>query len=196
MFRFSFGNYLAHFFVIAPGLILPLIITNLINPETTAYFYVALMIAGLLYVIPGAISSPLIAESSRNKNNLKKNVKKAFKFTFILLGLGVIIMLIAGKYLLLLFGKEYSENGFRLLQILALSSIPAAVTILYIAIKNVQHRIKTVVLINLLMAISILVLSYSLLNYGLIGIGIGWLLGKSIVACYIVYRFIKKGVLG
>lgn len=196
MFRFSSGNYLAHFFVIAPALILPLVITNLISPETTAYFYVALMIAGLLYIIPGAISSPLIAESSRNKNNLKKNVKKAFKFTFILLGLGVIIVLIAGKYLLLLFGKEYSENGFRLLQILALSSIPAAVTILYVAIKNVQHRIKTVVLINFLMAISILVLSYSLLNYGLIGIGIGWLLGKSLVACYVVYRFIKKGVLG
>lgn len=196
MFKFSSGNYLAHFFVIAPGLILPLIITNLISPETTAYFYVALMISGLLFIIPGAISSPLIAESSRNKNNLKKNVKKAFRFTFILLTLGVVVVLIAGKYLLLLFGKEYSENGFRLLQILALSSIPSAITIIYIAIKNVQHKIKTVVLINSLMAISVLVLSYALLKYGLIGIGLGWLLGKSLIACYILYRFIKKGVLG
>ena len=196
MFKFSLGNYLAHFFVIAPGLILPLIITNIINPETTAYFYVAFMIAGLLHVIPGAISSPLIAESSRNKNNLKKNVKKSFGFIFILLGLGVIVILITGKYLLLLFGKEYSENAFRLLQILALSSIPTAIITIFIAIKNVQHKIKTVVLINLLAAASILVLSISLLGYGLIGIGLGWLVGKSIIALYIVYQFYKKGITG
>lgn len=196
MFRFSFGNYLAHFFGTAPGLILPLMITNLINPETTAYFYVTLMIVGLLYIIPNSIFGPLITEGSHSKENFEVNVKKAFKLTFVLLGVGVIIMLVAGKYLLLLFGADYSENGFRLLQILALSSIPGSVIIIYTAIKNVQHRIKTVLLINFLMAIIILILIYFLLNYGLIGIGIGWLLGKLIIACFITYRFMKRGVIG
>lgn len=191
MFKFSSGNYIAGFLRAAPNLIIPLMMVNLVEPEMAAYFYIALMIASLLYVIPNAISAPLIVESSLTQNKLPLIIKRVLRFAFVLLLPGVVVLLVSGKYLLLLFGKAYSDNGLMLLQILVLSSIPASINIIYEAVKNIQHKIKTVVMLNVVRASGILILSYLLIDYGLIGIGIGWLLGTLSVTAYIGYKFIR-----
>jgi len=61
---YSLGNYIAGFISNLPIMILPLMITNLLSPETTAYYYMAMMIANLLFVIPTAVTSSLFAEGS------------------------------------------------------------------------------------------------------------------------------------
>ena len=61
MWRYSGGNYLVAFFGLAPSLVLPIIIVNLMSAEQNAYFYIAWMMAGLLLAIPHAVSSSLFA---------------------------------------------------------------------------------------------------------------------------------------
>ncbi len=195
MFRFGIANHAANLFSMCPNLILPLIITNMLSPEMTAYFYIVLMMAGLLYIIPNALSSPFIAESSRNPETLKANTLKAWKFVGLILGLGVLIVLFAGKYLLLIFGEQYSVNGTGLLQLVALASIPGSFNIIYSSIKNVQHKIRTVVLLNFCRALGIISLTVVLLSYGLIGIGFAWLGTESAICLFILGRFAIRGVL-
>jgi len=192
MLKFSVVNYISNFLGVAPGMILPLMITNVINPTTTAYFYIAWMIAMMLFIVPVSISKSLLSEGSRiRKENLKKKIKKSIKFVFVLLVPAMIAVVLLSKYFLLLFGQEYSENAYRLLQILALSSIPFAINKIYITINNIQHKINVVLLINLIVAVGSLSLSYMLLSYGLIMVGFSWLVTQILVASFSTIKLIK-----
>ena len=81
--HFSFSNHIAEMLAFAPGLILPLVITNLLNPEMTAYFYITWMIAIMLFLIPKAISTSLFAEGAYDEHTFQKKIIKSLKFSFI-----------------------------------------------------------------------------------------------------------------
>jgi len=192
MFKFSSANYLSNFLYRAPRLLLPLIITALISPVFTAYYYVAWTISSVLYMIPIAISKSVLAQS--NRENLKETTIKAIKFTFVLLLPAAVVMILMAKYLLLLFGTEYSESAFRLLQVFALASIPVAVNHIYIASRNVLHKMSSVIISNLFMAVGALILSLILLPGGILMIGIAWLsihTVHAVFASFMLWRFVR-----
>lgn len=183
MFHFSFRNYVGNFFNVAPALILPIMITNVLSPDITAYFYISWMIATLLFMIPVQASQSLFAEGSNIEEKVAENVRKSMKFILLLLIPSVIFILIFGNKFLLLFGKEYSVEGFRLLQILAVSALPFAVNAVYISVKKIKKEINMIVLVYGIVAFVTLVGSYLLLeSIGLIGVGYAWILGNVITA--------------
>jgi O-antigen/teichoic acid export membrane protein len=51
----------------------------------SAYFYMAMMIVGLLYIIPSATSQSLFAEGSYGERELKVHFKKALKIISIII---------------------------------------------------------------------------------------------------------------
>lgn len=178
IFKFSFGNYLAGFLGTMPNLVLPLLITHHLSAENTAYFYVSFMIAGLLFVIPGAVSNSLFAEGSQD-GNFKKNLKKSILIISLLLIPGIIFIILFGKYLLLLFGEAYATNGYSLLVVLALSSVFVAVKAVYSSYLNVKKKVFKLILINLIVGVIVLSLSLLFIDYGLMGVGMAWLIGQG-----------------
>tara|TARA_Y100000310_G_C20586072_1_gene765468 strand:- start:157 stop:1284 length:1128 start_codon:yes stop_codon:yes gene_type:complete len=180
MFKFSSGNYFANLLAIAPGMVLPIMVTNLINPTQTAYFYIAWMVASLLFVVPTAVSQSLLTESSHEE--LGNKVKKAYKIIFLLLGVGVLGVLLFGKLILWLFGTNYVSGAYLSLILLSLSSIPFALNVIFITLENIKHNVQKVVLMYGLIAGITFVLAYLLLSYGLVGISLSWLIGNLIVA--------------
>ncbi len=189
MWRYSGGNYLANLISGTPILLLPVMVVNLINPESNAYFYVSMMLAGFLFAIPGAVSSSLFAEGSHFESKLKENTIRSLKFIALLLLPATIVMVFAGKWLLLLFGESYSVNALSLLQILAISSLPFAISSIYSTLLRVNNRIRELVLIWGLASIAVLVASYLLMPlYGIIGVGYAWLGTKSLLAIYAIAR--------
>jgi O-antigen/teichoic acid export membrane protein len=145
---FAYSNYAAGLLGVIPPMALPIIITSTISPEATAYFYVAWSIAGLLFYIPFAVSSSLLSEGSYEDSDLEPKIRKSYLFSFALLTPGILIVLLAGKYLLLLFGKIYSEEGLLLLQILALSSVFVAVNCIRTSKYNVLQRKGKIIQLN------------------------------------------------
>ena len=192
MFKFSLGNYIANSFRYAPAFILPLIITNTISPETTAYFYIAMMISNLLFIVPVSISNSLLAEGSHNIKDLKENIKKSFKFSYLILIPGFVFVLIFGSHLLLFFGESYSQNASLLLNMLSFSPILFTVNAVYISVMNIKHMIRKVVFVNLLIFLGILFISYKMIGLGLVGIGIGWLSGQLIGNIFVLIDTIKS----
>ncbi len=89
---FSLGNYTAGLIAGLPATVLPIIITNLIGAEFSAYFYMDMMIANLLYIIPRATSQSLFAEGSYNETELKVHLKKAIKIISIIIIPAIIII--------------------------------------------------------------------------------------------------------
>ena len=183
MIKFSLGNYTAEIMGGLPNLVLPILITNSIGAKFSAYYYMAVMFAGFLYIIPMATSQSLFAEGSYNEKDLRLHVKKAAIIIALILIPAIIIVIFFGKYILLAFGKDYSVEGFRLLRVFAISGIFIAAKNVCGVILKVKNKIKEIIFIDLITASSILGLSYFLMpTYLLKGVEIAWIAGHTLSA--------------
>lgn len=184
MLHFSFMNYVSGVLHGVPMYILPLLVINILGAETTAYFRIAWAISSFLFfVIPTTVCTSLFAEGSYNRGELRRNTVRAASLMLVLIIPGMALLLIFGDKILLLFGAAYSENGLAVLRVLVLSGVPVILTRLYISIRTVQMRMKSVILVVALNAVLVLGLIYALITpFGLIGVGIGWTVTQTVVA--------------
>jgi O-antigen/teichoic acid export membrane protein len=192
MTKFSLGNYVAGFIGGLPQMVLPIIVLNNLGAKFSAYFYMDLMIASFLYVIPSATSQSLFAEGSYSERELKKHLVKAVKINFLLLVPAIVVTFFFGKYILLAFGRQYSKEGFILLQLFAVSGIFISVNYIFGSILRIKHKIKELVTISSIGAILILGLSYFLVSKGLLGIGIAFFTGQVLVSIILIILFLKS----
>lgn len=185
--RYSAGNYVVSLFGTAPGIFLPIIVVNLVGAEQNAYFYIAWMLAGLLGAIPMAVSVSLFAEGSHFEDQLAANGRRAFRFSILLLLPAAALVAVLGKWLLLAFGESYSSNGLTLLWILAASSLPSAINVIYFSILRVRGRIKELLVIRILSAVTVLVASaLAAPETGIVAIGYSWLGAQTLTAIYVL----------
>src|SRR5207237_9222735 len=55
------------------------------GPKNAAYFYVALIVASLLYIIPGAAFTSFYAEASQTNTDRRRGERQAILFSLLLL---------------------------------------------------------------------------------------------------------------
>ncbi len=193
MLRFSVGNYVAEVVGSAQFFLLPLIILSLLGAEATAYFRIAYGVSIILFMIPSAINRSLFAEGSHEPDKLRSNVIRAVRLMFFLLIPALAVIFFFGDKILLLFGREYSQNALQTLWLLSLSALPLAINELYIVIRRVQLRIKAVIYTYLSIATITIAASCILIpKYGLIGVGMGWVLGEGLVAIVCAVTMMKR----
>lgn len=185
--KYSFGNYAAGFIGGLPVLVLPLIIISKLGADFSAYFYMAMMIANLLFIIPNATSNSLFAEGSYDEDKIREQLRKAVKIIAVLMIPAILAIIFFGKYVLFFFGQEYSIEGFRFLQLLALSGIFVAINAVLGTLFRVEKRVKELIIISIIGAGLVLGLSLLFLNMGLglSGVGWAWVINQFIVC--IVY---------
>ena len=196
MTKFSLGNYIAGFIGGLPAMVLPILITNSIGAKFSAYFYMDMMIANLLYIIPMATSQSLFAEGSYSETDLKIHLKKVIKIISIILIPAIIVTSLFGNYILLAFGKEYSDEGFILLKLLSISGIFISINAIGGTILNIKIKIKLLILLSLIKTTVILSLSVFFIKmnlFGIVGVGIGWMLGQGIIS--VIYLLFTKKLL-
>ncbi len=189
--KYSLGNYIAGFLYAAPTLILPILILNKLHASSAAYYYIDSMILGILITIPLAVSQSLLTEGSHDEDLLTHHVRKAIKITYLFLVPGVIAIFIFGGFVLQFFGENYSEEAFRFLQIISLSSLFMPVVLFGNSILRIHHQIRSLIVLNLIGCIVVLGSSYALISYGLNGVGFGWLIGQIIIAVIFIVPNIK-----
>jgi len=143
-----------------------------------------MMIANFLYIIPSAVAQSLFAEGSYSETELKVHLKKAVKIISLILVPAIIATVFFGKYILLVFGKQYSSEGIVFLQLLAISGIFLSINYLGNTVFYIKHKIKSVFLINLAGAFVIISLSTLLMSHDLFGIGIAWLIGQGVTTLF------------
>lgn len=190
-FKFSLGNYSAGIFTMAPITVIPIMIVNTIGAEEGAYFYVAYSIASLLFMIPNSVSTSLFVEGSHNLP-LRQNVLKSIKLILILLVPLFIIVFVFGDKFLLLFSAEYSKESFKMLQLLAASSIFFSIPSIFISIKRIQKDVTMINYVNFMLSLMILGFGYlALLKYGLLGLGYAWL-GTNILVSALILGWVLR----
>lgn len=192
-FHFSAGNYLAGLFVAAPNMILPIMVLNVLGAEQAAYYYIAFMIAALLFMIPNAISMSLFVEGSHGEE-LKKTVKKSLFAIFSLLIPAVVILYICGGWLLGVVGADYTAGGLEVLKVMVGSSLFVGVNFVYFAIKRVQKDVKGLVIITGLVFGLLVGLGYLfMIIFGIVGVGYAWLVGNGIGSAMVGVMVWREG---
>lgn len=180
--RFSLGDYIGLFFASVPYFLLPLVIISRLGPESAAFYYIAMQIASVLLIIPSAVNQSLFAEGSHDETDTRVHLISSLKLTFTLLLPLIILILIFGRYILLIFGKHYSDSGLGFLNVMALGGIFIGINQVGHALLHVEKKIKIYISLNLVSATITIILSFLLLKHGLIGIGIAFLAGSGVIS--------------
>jgi O-antigen/teichoic acid export membrane protein len=193
MARFSITNYLCSgLFNVAPTSLIPIIVVNVLGARANAYSYVGWGASAPLLAVSSAVAISLFAEGSHHDESLASNVRRSFKMGFFLLLPAVAAMLIVGDKLLLIFGRDYSQETTNVLRVVATSALPITVTALYLGIARVQHRLKALVLVPATIAVGTLVLSYALARpLGILGPAVAWLAIHSAMALAVLPSILK-----
>lgn len=149
MVRFSLGNYTANAIGSAGSLLLPLMILNVLGTQgaaNAAYFYIASVVAGLLYIIPGAIFTSFYAEASQRGAKRAVDERRAIVLSLALLAPGIAVLWFFAQPMLVLFGDPaYATGAVGSLHILVFASVPVFLN--SILTTRVRVRKKTLPLI-------------------------------------------------
>ena len=197
--RTSLAHHGLNLALLAPGLLLPLMVTALLSATANAHFYVAWMVAAFVFVGPGSLTTVLYAVNAANPSALAHKIRFTLKLAFVL---GVVenlgLLIVAGP-LLNLFGHDYAEQAGWTLTILALGTFPTIVKDHYVAIYRIHGEIAgaafRVALMGLLELTSAI---FGAGLNGLVGFSLGWLIGLSLEALFMVravYRAAQKPIL-
>lgn len=192
LWRYSTGNYIGQLLLQMTNFILPLMVINVLGAKMNAYFYATWLIVTVLFVIPSSLFNSMFAEASNDEKSLRINTMKSLKLMLLLAVPMILFIIIIADWLLLLFGQNYSDNGATLLRFAVLSIIPWGINYLYISIARARKNVASVIKVAGASTVTSLGLSYILaLKMSLVGVGIGYLAGQSIVAIVVAFSIWK-----
>jgi O-antigen/teichoic acid export membrane protein len=174
--RFAFTNYLSSLIGTLPIMILPIIITNRISPEQTAYYYMPTMITGLLTIIPSTISRSYFTESSHFNKPI--SFKKPLLVSYAMLFPLVILFIVFGRFILNLYGKNYYTEGYIYLVLSSISVLISAISFYFSYRLLIKHNLRLVIKVQTVSAIVLIALALNLSHFGIKGIGISLLITK------------------
>jgi O-antigen/teichoic acid export membrane protein len=130
----------------------------------------------------------LTVEASRDQSKLVKYSRQAFNQTARLLTPMILFLVVAGPYLLRLFGKSYAAESATLLRLLSLAVLPQILTGLYFGIARIHRSVGGVVKVHASLFVMNLVLSYVFLKkFGITGVGIAWLISQLVIALVLFF---------
>lgn len=129
----------------APGLILPIVVTELLSPTANAYWYTAWMMAWGVYVIPTSVGMALFAEAAHRPGQLATEARRAIRSSLVIgLLAGGALAVVAGPLLSLL-GRAYAAAGVAPLRILLLGVVPLTLVQAYFSACRATGRLSEAV---------------------------------------------------
>lgn len=195
MMRFALGNYVSNVIGSAGTLLLPLLIYNLYGPDVgpvnAAYFYVALIVASLLYIIPGATFTSFYAEASQKNSDRRRGERKAILLTLGLLAPGIGVLWLFSRTMLTWFGDPaYAAEAVEPLRILTFASIPAFLNGILTTRVRIRKQTLPLIISSAIATAITLGLGWVLLQDPTLGIGglaYAFVLGQAAATPYLFY---------
>ena len=186
--RFLAGDYSGAMFLLAgTGLVPVLVAARTSDARLTAYFYMAWLVGAILDLVGVNMSMSLTVEGSFDRSSLALNCRKALrKIALILLPCAALTALLA-HWGLGFFGPGYAAHSAPVLELLAVATLPRAMTEVYLGALRAQSRTSMVAIIQgtrcvLMLGVTVFLTSVM----GLIGAGLAAVLSQGAVALLIL----------
>lgn len=185
---YSFGIYFSFLLVQAPSRLLPIIVIDVIGPDSAAHAQIAWLIGSIL-VTPGlALATSAFVEASNFPDLSLDIYKKAWLFGLSITVLAALFMFVVAQWFLLLFGPTYSFEGTTLLRWLAVSAPLVVLVGTYFSLLRFQKRVPRLVGLSIIIAASTISFTAFLTpNFGITAFGLGWFFGNILVGIFALW---------
>jgi O-antigen/teichoic acid export membrane protein len=181
--KFLAGDYTGQMCVLAVTNLLPVAVAATVGASANAYFYVAWMVGGTLDLLAVNMATSLTVEGAFDEAKIAANCRAALRKTLLILVPTAIAVAVAAPFALRLYGPQYAEHGARILQLLAVATLPKVLTEMYLGALRAQSKTRTVAVIQIVRAVLILGLAFGLTKaMGTVGAGVAVLISQVAVA--------------
>jgi O-antigen/teichoic acid export membrane protein len=172
-----------------PGLILPIVVTELISPAANAAWYAAWMMSWVVYIVPIQIGLTTFAEAAHSPAALPRLIRHAIRSSLVIsCGAAAVLALIA-PYALSILGPEYASEGTTPLRILVLAVIPLSFVQAYFTRCRSTGRLAEATFVGTASGVvSVGGAALAALAYGLEGMAVVWLATQLATAGWAVWR--------
>jgi len=196
MIRFVGGDYFSTLVWTATTDLMPLLVVEKAGLDANAYFYLAWTITSSLYLVGHNFGMSLTVEAAKDPSRLAEYGRDSLVHTATLLIPIVLVIIIGAGWFLQIFGKNYAEHGAGLMRLLALSALPNAIISLYTSIARAQRKVFSIAIVLTFQCVIAILLTLTWLDkFGLVGIGMAWLVSQTVVAGILLFakfRFLFK----
>jgi O-antigen/teichoic acid export membrane protein len=181
--RFLAGDYTGAMCVLAVSNLVPVVVAATIGPSANAYFYMAWMIGGTLDLFAVNMATSLTVEGAFDAATIAVNTRAALRRTMLVLVPAATAVALGAPLAMRLFGPQYAAHGARILQLLAVATLPKTLTEMYLGALRAQSRTSRIALIQGVRAVLILALAFTLTPVmGTVGAGVAVLVSQFAVA--------------
>lgn len=183
--RYSLWNQGADLVGGASTALLPLLIVNAISgpqgASAAAYFYAALSFASLLYIVPAAFSTSLFVEGSHSTGTLVAESRRALRVSLSLMAIGIVASIVAGNWVLALFGPAYSVESYPAFIVLIFASPIILANSVMTTHLRVNHRLGTLLIITTASMLSTFAAAaFFVGSAGIVGVAFAFVSGQSV----------------
>ncbi len=187
MTRSLVGHHLTTIGFVLPTWLLPVIVVARLSAQDNAYFFLTWLVGGMFFMVSPSVAAALFAEGSHDRSSIEHQARRAAVIIGALLAGPMIVMVVAGRLVLRVFGSAYPSHGYVLLVVLVLSAIPDAITNVAVAMMRVEGRLSRSAALTLSMSLLALVLAWFWLPpLGIAGAGAAWLVAQSAGSVYVL----------
>jgi O-antigen/teichoic acid export membrane protein len=183
---FSAASYVSNLLNLIPLLVLPVIVLDTLGAASAGYYFLAFQMANLLYSVAFAVTESLLAEGSQHEVDLKRLARHSATVLGILIPFGGLLLAGSSHWLLLLFGRSYSQHATTALMVLGIAAVAVTTNVWASAMLKVTKQLSAMICANVMYAVVIIGLAAAWAHRGLVWVALAWLLGNiaaSAVAC-------------
>jgi O-antigen/teichoic acid export membrane protein len=179
---FSTASYAANVLNLLPVLVVPLIVLDRLGAKPAAYYFVSFQIATLLYSAAYAVGQSFLAEGSQADVDRRQLRKRSSRTLAVLYLPGVLVVVLAARWVLLVFGARYSQHGAPSLIMLALAAVPIAACNWSWTALRLSGHLMAVVASSIIYTAAICGLAWFLAPRGLTVLSAAWPAGALLAA--------------
>jgi O-antigen/teichoic acid export membrane protein len=126
--------------ITAPPAVFPVLVTLLVSPSANAAFYVAFTLSSFIYMIPTHLATVLFAMAAAEPEAIAPRVRFATKLSYVIGLPAVAVLILAGHWMLGIYGPGYAKLATVPMIVMTLGYIPSVPKALYIAICRAAGR--------------------------------------------------------
>jgi len=164
------------------------------GPSNAAYFYIALVVVSLLYIIPGAAFTSFYAEASHENVDRRRGERQAIALSVSLLLPAIALLWIFSDPMLRLFGggsPAYADNAVTPLRIMTFASIPVFLNGILGTRVRVRKRTLPLIVSAIIVSSITLGLGWFLLqnpDLGIDGLAYAYVIGQVAATPYLYFE--------
>lgn len=173
----------------APGLILPIIATELLSPETNAYWYAVWMMAWVLYVVPIQVGMNMFAELAHRPAALASALRNGIRISLALGAAGGLLLFLFAELPLSLLGEEYAQAGATPLRLLVIAVVPLTFVQAYFAAARARGLLGRAISLGAVAgAAAVAAAAIVAPDAGITGMALAWLAVQAAAGAWAAWR--------